>query len=134
MDVPDDPDDGEQYSYCEPDEGELPDYFEKHEVTEDINYRETVQSLRSFMGCNHIPVLKRISFNRTRATIPGRMKCLKVLPMFQSQCHQMTKTGEVKHNSGRGLPFQVSGLGWFEERSVHQDAKILIQLVSDIHY
>ena len=42
--------------------------------------------------------LKRISFNRTRATIPGRVNCLKVLPMFQSQCHQMTKTGEVKHN------------------------------------
>ena len=57
-DLPDDPEDSEQFSYSEPDEGELSDSCEKHEVTEDMNYRETVRSVRSFMGWNHIPVFE----------------------------------------------------------------------------
>ena len=36
----------------------MSDSGEKHEVTEDMNYRETVQSVRSFMGWNHIPVFE----------------------------------------------------------------------------
>ena len=48
----------EHYSASEPDEGELSDTGEKQEVTEDMNYRETVRSVRSFMGWNHIPVFE----------------------------------------------------------------------------
>ena len=57
-DLPYDPEDSEHYSASEPDEGELSDTGEKQEVTEDMNYRETVQSVRSFMGWNHIPVFE----------------------------------------------------------------------------
>ena len=38
--------------------GELSDSGEKHEVTEDMNYWENVQSVRSLMGWNHIPVFE----------------------------------------------------------------------------
>ena len=86
-DLPDDPEDSEHYSYSEPDKGELSDNGDKQEVTEDMNYRETDRSVRSFMGWNHILVFET-SVNRTKATTPGRVKCLSVLPMCQSQCHQ----------------------------------------------
>ena len=40
----------------ESEEGELSsDNLDKPEVTEEMNYRETVRSIRSFMGWNHIP-------------------------------------------------------------------------------
>ena len=57
-DLPYDPEGSEHYSASEPDEGELSDTGEKLEVTEDMNYRETVRSVRSFMGWNHIPVFE----------------------------------------------------------------------------
>ena len=57
-DLPYEPEDSEHYSASEPDEGELSDTGEKQEVTEDMNYRETVRSVRSFMGWNHIPVFE----------------------------------------------------------------------------
>ena len=57
-DQPYEPEDSERYSASEPDEGELSDTGEKQEVTEDMNYRETVRSVRSFMGWNHIPVFE----------------------------------------------------------------------------
>ena len=53
-----DPEDSDHYTDSEPDEGELSDSGEKKEVTEDMNYRETVRSVRSFMGWNHIPVFE----------------------------------------------------------------------------
>ena len=56
--LPYDPEDSDHYSASEPDEGELSDTGEKQEVTEDMNYRETVRSVRSFMGWNHIPVFE----------------------------------------------------------------------------
>ena len=41
------------------DEGEISsDTLEKPEQTEDMNYRETVRSIRSFMGWNHIPTFE----------------------------------------------------------------------------
>ena len=40
--LPYDPEDSDHYSVSEPDEGELSDTGEKQEVTEDMNYRETV--------------------------------------------------------------------------------------------
>ena len=58
VDVPGDLDESDQYSYSEPDEGELSDSGDKPEVTEDMNYRETVRSMRWFMGWNHIPVFE----------------------------------------------------------------------------
>ena len=57
-DLPYDPEENERYSASEPDEGELSDTGEKQEVTEDMNYRETVRSVRSFMGWTHIPVFE----------------------------------------------------------------------------
>ena len=90
VDLSDDSDDSEQYSYSEPDEGEPSDSGDKHEITEDMNYQETVRSVRSFMGWNHIPVFEADLVNWTRATIPGRVMFLNVLPVFQSQCHQTT--------------------------------------------
>ena len=57
-DLPYEPEDSERYSASEPDEGELSDTGEKQEVTEDMNYRETVRSVRSFIGWNHIPVFE----------------------------------------------------------------------------
>ena len=56
--VPEDPEDSDHYTVSEPDEGELSDSGEKQEVTEDMNYRETVRSVRSFMGWNHFPVFE----------------------------------------------------------------------------
>ena len=56
--LPYDLEDSDHYSVSEPDEGELSDTGEKQEVTEDMNYRETVLSVRSFMGWNHIPVFE----------------------------------------------------------------------------
>ena len=56
--LPYDLEDSGHYSVSEPDEGELSDTGEKQEVTEDMNYRETVRSVRSFMGWNHIPVFE----------------------------------------------------------------------------
>ena len=42
------------------DEGETlrSDTLEKPEQTEDMNYRETVRSIRYFMGWNHIPTFE----------------------------------------------------------------------------
>ena len=41
------------------DEGEISsDTLDKPEQTEDMNYRETVRSIRSFMGWNHIPTFE----------------------------------------------------------------------------
>ena len=41
------------------DEGEISsDTLEKPEQTEDMNYQETVRSIRSFMGWNHIPTFE----------------------------------------------------------------------------
>ena len=41
------------------DEGEISsDALERPEQTEDMNYRETVRSIRSFMGWNHIPTFE----------------------------------------------------------------------------
>ena len=48
--LPEDPEDSEQYSYSEPVEDGLTDSGDKQEITEDMNYRETIQSERSFMG------------------------------------------------------------------------------------
>ena len=56
--LPYDPEDSDHYSASEPDEGELSDTGEKQKVTEDMNYRETVRSVRSFLGWNHIPVFE----------------------------------------------------------------------------
>ena len=56
--LPFDPEDSDHYSGSEPDEGEISDTGEKPEVTEDMNCRETVRSVRSFMGWNHIPVFE----------------------------------------------------------------------------
>ena len=56
--LPDDPEDSDHYSVSESDEGELSDTGDKQEVTEDMTYRETVRSVRSFMGWNHIPVFE----------------------------------------------------------------------------
>ena len=39
----------------EPEEDLLSDTTDKAKLTEDMNYRETVHSVRSFMGWNHIP-------------------------------------------------------------------------------
>ena len=41
--LPEDPEDSDHYTFSEPDEGELSDSGEKQEVTEDMNYRETVR-------------------------------------------------------------------------------------------
>ena len=56
--LPFDPEDSDHYSGSEPDEGEISDTGEKLEVTKDMNYRETVRSVRSFMGWNHILVFE----------------------------------------------------------------------------
>ena len=41
------------------DEGEISsDTLDKPEQTEDMNYRETVRSIQSFMGWNHIPTFE----------------------------------------------------------------------------
>ena len=56
--LPYDPEDSDHYSASEPNEEALSDTGEKQEVTEDMNYRKTVRSVRSFMGWNHIPVFE----------------------------------------------------------------------------
>ena len=83
------PDDSEHYSYSELDEGELSDNFENQEVTEDMNYRETVQSVRSFMGWNHIPVFEADFSEPDRSNNPWKGKVPK-RPARVSPCHQMT--------------------------------------------
>ena len=45
----------------ESEDGQLPDTVDKPKQMEDMNYRETVRSVRSFMGWNHIPTL-RVTF------------------------------------------------------------------------
>ena len=56
------------------DEGELSDSGDKHEVTEDMIYRETVRSVRSFMGWNHIPVFEADFSERDKSNNPWKGK------------------------------------------------------------
>ena len=72
--LPYDPEDSDHYSVSEPDEGELSDTGEKQEVTEDMNYRETVRSVRSFMGWNHIPVFEADFSEPDKSNNPWRGK------------------------------------------------------------
>ena len=74
------PDDSEQYSYSAPDEGEQSDNGDKQEVTEDMNYQETVWLVRSIMGWNHILVFEA-DFSEPDKS--NNLWCLNVLPVSQ---------------------------------------------------
>ena len=93
-----DPEDSDHYSASEPDEGELSDTGEKQEVTEDMNYRETVRSVRSFMGWNHIPVFEADfsepdkSNNPWKGKVPRRPACVSVaMPPDDWLCQKLER-------------------------------------------
>ena len=62
------------------DEGEISsDTLDRPEQTEDMNYRETVRSIRSFMGWNHIPTFESDLSEPDKSNNPWKGK----LPKFQ---------------------------------------------------
>ena len=70
------PSDTELSDELDSEEGELSsDAAEKPEQTEDMNYRETVWSIQSFMGSNHKPTFEKDlsdpGSERTRSYQPG---------------------------------------------------------------
>ena len=69
------------------DEDLLSHSLEKTEQTEDMNYRETVRSVRSFMAWHHIPTL--MIPNRISPITLGRVNIPRGPPEFLSPCHQM---------------------------------------------
>ena len=56
------------------DDENLSDTTEKTELTEDMTYRETVRSVRSFMGWNHIPVFEADYSEPDKSNNPWRGK------------------------------------------------------------
>ena len=65
------------------------DTLERPEQMEDMNYRETVRSIRSFMGWNHIPTF-HVLVSQIKVTILGKESCQRGLPIFLWPCHQTT--------------------------------------------
>ena len=94
-----------EYSDDQPefDEGEISsDTLEKPELTEDMNYRETVRSIRSFIGWNHIPPFESDlsepdkSNNPWKGKTPKRLACISVaMPPDDWLCQKLEKFNTV---------------------------------------
>ena len=71
-------------------EGEVSsDNIEKQEQTEDLTFRETVRSIRSFMGWDHIPVFVSDLAEPDKSNNPRRGSTLESQRRSLSQCPQM---------------------------------------------
>ena len=85
------------------DEGEISsDTLDKPEQTEDMNYRETVRSIRSFMGWNHIPTFESDlsepdkSNNPWKGKLPKRPTRISVaMPPDDWLCQKLEKLNTV---------------------------------------
>ena len=85
------------------DEGEISsDTLDRPEQTEDMNYRETVRSIRSFMGWNHIPTLESDlsepdkSNNPWKGKLPKRPARISVtMPPDDWLCQKLEKLNTV---------------------------------------
>ena len=85
------------------DEGEISsDILERPEQTEDMNYRETVRSIRSFMGWNHIPTFESDlsepdkSNNPWKGKLPKRPARISVaMPPDDWLCQKLEKLNTV---------------------------------------
>ena len=85
------------------DEGEISsDTLDKPEQTEDMNYRETVRSIRSFMGWNHIPTFESDisepdkSNNPWKGKLPQRPARISVaMPPDDWLCQKLEKLNTV---------------------------------------
>ena len=136
VDLPDDLDDSEQYSYSEPDEGELSDSGDSHEVTEDMNYRETVRSVRLFMGWNLIPVFEEDfsepdkSNNPWKGKVPKRHARVSVaMPPDDWLCQKLER---LNTTVAEGYPSRSRDWG-LKEGPIYQDAEISVKIVSDAY-
>ena len=85
------------------DEGEISsDILDRPEQTEDMNYRETVRSIRSFMGWNHIPTFESDlsepdkSNNPWKGKLPKRPARISVaMPPDDWLCQKLEKLNTV---------------------------------------
>ena len=85
------------------DEGEISsDTLDRPEQTEDMNYRETVRSIRSFMGWNHIPTFESDlsepdkSNNPWKGKLPKRPARISVaMPPDDWLCQKLEKLNTV---------------------------------------
>ena len=85
------------------DEGEISsDALERPEQTEDMNYRETVRSIRSFMGWNHIPTFESDLSEPDKSNNPWKGKLQKrparisvAMPPDDWHCQKLEKLNTV---------------------------------------
>ena len=75
-------------SLSEPEEDLLSDTTDRTELTEDMNYRETVCSVCSFMGWNHIPPFESDLTEPDKSNNPWKGKNPRDLPEFPWPCLQ----------------------------------------------
>ena len=69
-------------------DGQLSDSTEPPEQAEDMTYRETVRSVRAFMGWHYIPTFENIQ-NQINPIIPGRANTRRSLLGYRWPCPQM---------------------------------------------
>ena len=78
-----------QVSFSGSDEGQLSDSTEAPEQTEDMSYRETVWSVRLYMGWHHIPTFETDYSEPDKSNNPWKGKHPESLQGYLSPCPQM---------------------------------------------
>ena len=109
-------------------EGEVsPDFIDRQDQTEDMTYRETVRSVRSFMGWNHIPVYESDLSEPDKSNNPWKGKNPKkparisvAMPPDDWLCQKLEK---LKYLGGRGVSFQGTRFRGSKKGSLYRDSQ-----------
>ena len=119
-------------------EGEISsDAIDKQDQTEDMTYRETVRSVWSFMGWNHIPVHESDLSEPDKSNNPWKRKNPKKpawISVAMTPDDWLCQKLEKLKNGGRRISFKSAGFSWSQARSVCQNTQESKPLVSDTYY
>ena len=99
-------------TFSSSDDGQLSDSTETPEQTEDMSYRETVRSIRSFMGWHHIPAFETDYYEPDKSNNPWKGKNpRKPTRISVAMPPDDWLFGETKFDCGRGLPLKIPRFG-----------------------
>ena len=125
--------------HSDSDEGEISsDTLEHPEQTEEMNYRETVRSVRSFMGWTHIPDFESDlnepdkSNNPWKGKNPKRPARISVeMPPDDWLCQKLERLNTVV---AEGYPSRAQDSAGLKKRPVCEDPQVTGKMVSDVYH